>query len=311
MAERDFYKALEVSRAASADEIKKAYRKLARDLHPDRNPGDSAAEERFKAVAEAYGVLSDPKKKALYDEFGEIGLRDGFDPEVARRVGAAGPTGFGGGGFGFDPFGGGGGVGFDVEEILRQARGRTARQRVRDVEAELRLDFLEALRGGEHELHIGAPPEQRRLKVRIPAGIRDGEKLRLRGQGSVGRRGAPPADLVLTIRVRSHPDVWYEEDGLHLRLPVRPLEAYDGAKVGVSTPQGNVTVRIPPGSRSGQTLRLRGKGASRRGSEPGDLFVHLELQVPTQGDAELRKALEVLDAVLPDVRAAVPKLDGT
>ncbi|MCB9633604.1 MAG: J domain-containing protein [Sandaracinus sp.] len=310
MPERDFYKALEVSRAASADEIKKAYRKLARDLHPDRNPGDSAAEERFKAVAEAYGVLSDPKKKALYDEFGEIGLREGFDPDVARRVGAAGPAGFGGGGFGFDPFGGGGGVGFDVEEILRQARGRTARQRVRDVEAELPLEFLDALRGGEHELHIGAPPEQRRLKVRIPAGIRDGEKLRLRGQGSVGRRGAPPADLVLTIRVRSHPDVWYEEDGLHLRLPVRPLEAYDGAKVGVSTPQGNVTVRIPPGSRSGQTLRLRGKGASRRGSEPGDLFVHLELQVPTQGDAELRKALEVLDNVLPDVRAGVPKLDG-
>ncbi|MEZ4249096.1 MAG: DnaJ C-terminal domain-containing protein [Polyangiales bacterium] len=173
-------------------------------------------------------------------------------------------------------------------------------------EAELPLEFLTPF---EARARNPSARPGHASEGRIPAGIRDGEKLRLRGQQRRST-GAPPADLVLTIRVRSHPDVWYEEDGLHLRLPVRPLEAYDGAKVGVSTPQGNVTVRIPPGSRSGQTLRLRGKGASRRGSEPGDLFVHLELQVPTQGDAELRKALEVLDNVLPDVRAGVPKLDG-
>jgi curved DNA-binding protein len=309
MAERDFYRALGVSRSASADEIKKAYRKLARDLHPDRNPGDAAAEERFKSVAEAYGVLSDPKKKGLYDEFGEVGLREGFDPDLARRVGAAGPS-SGFADIGFDPFGRGG-FGFDVEEVLRQARARGPARgpRARDVEAELQLGFLEALRGGEHELWIGAAPEQRRLKVRIPPGIRDGEKLRLRGQGGIPRRGGPAADLVLTLRVGTHPDLWYEDDGLHLRLPIRPLEAFDGAKIGVSTPQGNVTVRIPPGSRSGQRLRLRGKGAKHRGSEPGDLVVHLEVQVPTQGDAELRKALEALDAQLPEIRSQLPKLD--
>lgn len=309
MADRDFYRALGVSRSASPEEIKKSYRKLARDLHPDRNPGDAAAEERFKTVAEAYGVLSDAKKKALYDEFGEVGLRDGFDADMARRVGAAGPS----GGFespgGFDPFGRG--FGFDVEEVLRQARARgTARgPRARDVEAELQLDFLEALRGGEHELWIGAAPEQRRLKVRIPPGIRDGEKLRLRGQGGVPRRGSPAADLVLTLRVGSHPDLWYESDGLHLRLPIRPLEAFDGAKIGVSTPQGSLSVRIPAGSKSGQRLRLRGKGATHRGGEPGDLVVHLEVQLPTEGDGELRKALESLDALLPEIRGQLPKLD--
>ena len=312
MAERDFYKVLGLTRAASPQEIKTAYRALARDLHPDRNPGDARAEERFKTVAEAYGVLSDPKKKKLYDEFGESGLREGFDPDLARRAAAGRSAGFGGfGDMGFGPFGSG--VGFDVEEILRQARargpGRPATPRPRDAEAEITLDFLEALRGGEHELLLGGPSEQRRLKIRVPPGVRDGEKLRLRGQGGVGRRGGPPPDLVLTIRVGSHPGLWFEDDGLHLELPIRPLEAFDGAKVGVSTPQGHVTVRIPAGCRSGQTLRLRGKGVARKPGATGDLFVHLVVQLPTAGGEDIRRALEALEPALGDVRGNVPKLD--
>ncbi|MBX3246022.1 MAG: DnaJ domain-containing protein [Myxococcales bacterium] len=307
MSDKDFYATLGVSRSASADEIKSAYRKLARELHPDRNPGDAKAEERFKAVAEAYGVLSDAKKKGLYDEFGVIGLREGFDPDVARqRESYGGFDGFGGGG----GFGGFEGFGFDISDILRQARGAGAgagAARPRDLEASLELDIVEALQGGERELVLGS--DGRRVKVRIPSGVRDGAKLRIRGQGAASRRGGR-GDLVLTMHVRDRAELWFEEDGLHLRVPIRPLEAFEGAKVSVSTPEGSVTVRVPPGSRSGQKMRLKGKGAKERGGKAGDLFVHLDVQWPASGGDEVRAAVATLDAqVAGDVRAGLPKLD--
>ena len=321
MADRDFYGELGLGRGAPEADIKKAYRRLARELHPDRNPDDPKAEERFKAVAEAYGVLSDAKKKALYDEFGEVGLREGFDPDMfRRRAGAfAGAGGvdfssfedlFGAAGFGGAA--GGDGVRVDIDEILRgtRQRGRTSR-RGSDLEASVEVGFLDALHGSETEVHYSLPRSgrEKKLKVRIPAGAKDGQKVRLRGQGSPGRAGAPAGDLLLVIRVPPDPNLWLEGDDLHLRLPVTPLEAHDGAKVPVSTPDGEVQVSIPEGAKSGAKLRLRRKGVARKGRARSDLIVHLEVALPEASGDEVRELLEKLEAHRQDdVRAAVPDL---
>lgn len=305
MAETDFYDALGLTRSASAEDIKKAYRRLAKELHPDRNPDDPEAEERFKRVGEAYRVLSDPKKRALYDEFGSMGLKEGFDAD-AFRARQTGDFDFG------DVFrgsGGFGGFGFDLNDLFRREGRRRGPARPRDMEARLRLGFLEALRGGEHTITLkGADGSNRSIKVRIPPGVRDGEKLRLRGQGA--RLGKVRGDLVLTVQVEPHPMLWYEGEDLHMTLPIRPLEAYEGRKVEVSTPSGTVQVKVPRGARSGTKLRLRRKGVPRRGKQPGDLIVHLETVVPMDDSPEVREAIEKLDAAMgeTDVRSELPKL---
>ncbi|MEO0325602.1 MAG: DnaJ C-terminal domain-containing protein [Myxococcota bacterium] len=319
MPDRDFYGELGLRRGAAEADIKKAYRRLARELHPDRNPDDAKAEERFKAVAEAYGVLSDPKKKALYDEFGEVGLREGFDADVFRRRAGA----YAGGGpvdfssfedlFGAAGFGGSGDqFRVDIDEILRgtQQRGRTSR-RGSDLEASVEVAFLDAVHGAETEVRYSLPRSgrEKNLKVRIPAGARDGQKVRLRGQGAPGRAGAPAGDLLLVIRVPAHPQLWFEGDDLHLRLPITPLEAHDGAKVPVSTPDGEVQVSIPDGAKSGAKLRLRRKGVARKGQARSDLIVHLEVKLPDAQGRELRSLLQKLERHRKDdVRAGVPDL---
>lgn len=309
----DLYRALGVSRDATDEVIKKAYRKLARKLHPDVNPGDKAAEERFKTVSEAYSVLSDPEKRKAYDEFGEISLTAGFDADEARRAREQFGARFGGGG----GFGAGGpGPGFeesfsygDLDDLLgdvfaqrgwqRGGRSRGPRRGV-DVEAVLELDLAEAARGGEKRLTITRPgadggPLTETVTVRIPAGVADGGRIRLPGKGGEGRGGAPAGDLHAHIRIRPHPVLKLDGRNLLLEVPVTVREAVLGAKVEIPTLEGRATLTIPPGTDSGRRLRLKGKGLpDPRGGAPGDLLVTVQIRVPKGVDAGATEALDAL-----------------
>jgi DnaJ-class molecular chaperone len=302
----DLYAILGVPRDADAETLRKAYRKLARKHHPDVNPGDQSAEDRFKRVSEAYSVLSDPEKRRNYDEFGSISLEGGFDPEAARRAREAFGARFGrgaGGGPRFDPeleFG-------DLDDLLgnlfrrRGWSGAGAMPlRGHDLEAELELDFLEAARGGERRLTIHRPRADGRVtpetvSVRIPPGVADGGRIRLPGRGGEGQQGGPPGDLFARIRVRPHAVFRAEGRDVHLSVPITLVEAIRGAKVEIPTLEGRATVTVPPESDSGRRLRLRGKGIPSPGGGPGgDLIVTLEIRVPRGlGAAELEK-LEAL-----------------
>lgn len=305
----DFYKDLGVSRDASADEIKKAYRKLAGQLHPDKNPGDKKAETKFKAVNRAHQVLSDPEKRKLYDEFGEDGLREGFDPHAARAYGraAAGARGRGRGGeVSFDDIFGGarGGSGFsDIFGDIFSRGGGRPNSRGSDLQSEVAVDFVSALRGAELKLRLQEGGEE--VTVRVPAGAGDGDKVRVPGQGAPGFGGGPHGDLLLTIRVRPHQ--FFERSGLdlYLDLPITVGEAFRGAKVRVPTPDGPVTLSVPKHAQSGQVARLKGKGV-KRGENTGDLFVRFQIKLPTTMSAEVEKAIETLDdAMTGDVRAGI------
>jgi len=319
MADRDFYKILGVSRDASPAEIKKAYRKLAKELHPDRNPDDKKAEDRFKEVSAAYSVVSDVEKRKLYDQYGEMGLREGFDPE-AYQAATQGAAGFGGFDFG-DIFGaasrgrrGGGRAGqFEVnlEDLFGGAgpgRGTYVRapRRGADLQSEVTVDFRDAVLGCTKELSLRSPEGDRTMKVRIPPGVRNDGKIRLRGQGGLGSNGGPAGDLVLKVKVRTHPYFWMRGKELHLRVPITPLEAYSGAKVTVPTPDGSVQLSIPAGSQSGSKLRLRGKGVREKDKAAGDLIAHLEIVLPTDRSEEVETALKtVQDAFSDDPRKHV------
>lgn len=312
MADRDFYEILGMSREASPQELKKAYRKLAKELHPDRNPDDKQAEERFKDVSSAYSVVSDPEKRKLYDEFGEMGLREGFDPE-AYQAATQGAGGFGG--FDFqDIFRGGGRGGgadhfeFDLEDLFGGGgRGRgayvRAPQRGADIQSEVTIGFRDAVLGCMRELSLRSAEGERTLKVRIPAGVRNDGKIRLRGQGGLGANGGPAGDLVLKVKVRKHPHFSIRGKQLHITVPVTPLEAYAGAKVTVPTPEGNVQLSIPAGSQNGAKLRLRGKGIQQKAKPKGDLIAHLEIVMPEGHSEEVEEALNtVQDAFEKDPR---------
>ncbi|HEX8796011.1 MAG TPA: J domain-containing protein [Polyangiaceae bacterium] len=304
----DLYSVLGVAKTADADVIKKAYRKLASQLHPDKNPGNKKAEDRFKQVNHAYDVLSDAKKRKLYDEFGEEGLREGFDAdrvraykEWATRQGARGGAG---------GYGGRGGEQVDLEELFSQQGGagpggfgdlfgdlfsRARRQRgpVKgpDLESEITIDFASALRGAMLELRpqgLGGAP----VTVRIPAGADEGSRVRIAGQGAPSPSGGARGDLVLTIHVTPHSHFRREGDDLHLDLPVTVSEAFHGAKVKVPTIDGSVSLKVPEKTQSGQMVRLRGKGVARKGRTPGDLYVHFLIQIPTEGGSDVARLVD-------------------
>ncbi len=313
MADKDYYELLGVARSADADAIKKAYRSLALKYHPDRNPGDKKAEETFKAINSAYDVLSDPKKRSLYDEFGEVALRDGFNVDQYRQYQSAfGGAGGAGGAVNFeDLFGGaggarGGGPGTDYGSLFEQffgggagranAGGGRRPQRPRpptkghDLEGEISIDLPTAVRGGEVGLSVNGTS----ITVKVPAGTHDGHKLRLGGKG-VPSPGGLPGDLILTVKVLEHPSFWMVGDDLHMRVPVSFVEAWRGTKAKVPTPQGELTVRIPPHTNSGARLRLRGKGipgTDQRG--PTDLIAHIEIVLPPS-DSNLDDVVLALD----------------
>jgi curved DNA-binding protein len=307
----DLYAVLGVPKSADGDTIKKAYRKLAGQLHPDKNPGNKTAESRFKEVNHAYEVLSDPKKRKLYDEFGEEGLREGFDPErvrayrewATRQSRGAGP-GREGDAQTFDledMLGGAGGGGFG--DLFGDLIGRTRRQRgpVKgpDLESEITIDFASALRGATLELrpqgYGGAP-----VTVRIPAGAAEGSRVRIANQGGPSSNGGPRGDLVLTIHVTPHPHFRREGDDLHLDLPVTISEAYHGAKVKVPTADGSVTLKIPERAQSGNVVRLRGKGVAKKGRTAGDLYVHFLVQIPKDGGGEVGELVDRIAKFQPD-----------
>jgi len=287
MEERDLYADLGVAKGASADEIRKAYRKLARQYHPDVNPNDAKAEERFKQISFAYDVLSDEEKRKRYDEFGMAGLAPGFDAEQARayRRWAEGAR--------RSPFSERFATDVDVEDLLSELFGadRARRAQGADLEAELEVDLLDAVRGEEVRIGVGGSS----LRVRIPPGSEDGARIRLAGQGRPGPAGGPAGDLYLRLRVRPHPFYARRGDDLHLDLPVTVPEAVLGAKIEVPTPDGPVTMTVPPRSRNGQVLRVRSKGVPRRGGGRGDLLVRLVVELPDPDDPRLEEVARQLE----------------
>ena len=331
---RDYYEVLGVSRTASADEIKTAYRKLARKFHPDLNPGDKAAEERFKELQEAYDTLSDKENRELFDKYGENwkAVKQGGGQPPPGWEGARTASGPATGGFdfsGFDFGGMGGGAGFDIfEEMFSgsaggRARSGRRRDRGEDVEAQLELSLEEAHRGGRRTLRMqateicptckgsgreGDKPCQtcggagqvlkpKSIEVNIPAGVRDGSTVRLAGQGGAGMNGTQPGDLYLRIRLRSHPVFAVRGDDLEIELPIAPWEAVLGTKVEVPTIDGKVDLTIPAGAQSGQRLRLRGQGLNKRKGGRGDEYVRLKIVVPKDIGTEERRLYEELKQV--------------
>ena len=363
--EKDYYKALGVPKDAKPAEIKKAYRKLAREFHPDANKGDTAAEARFKEVSEAYDVLSDDKRRKEYDE-----ARTLFGAGFGRRTAPTGAGGPGGGGFAFDlgdlfgqPGGqGAGGLGDVLGGLFGgRAGGRTtAPRRGADMESEVTLAFRDAVDGVTVPLRMssekpcpschgtggrnGALPTQcpiclgtgqttrnqggfafaepcrecrgrglvvedpcpnchgsgralgtRTLNVRIPAGVRDGQHIRLKGKGAPGERGGPPGDLIVTVHVQPHPLFGRKGDNLTLALPVTFPEAALGAEIKVPTLGGTpVTLRIPPGTTNGRTFRVKGRGVTRKDGTKGDLLVTVDVVVPAKLDGAGKQAVEAL-----------------
>jgi curved DNA-binding protein len=294
----DYYAVLGVSRGASADEIQAAYRKLARKHHPDVAKEASSA-ETFKKVNEAYEVLKDPKKRELYDRFGA-------NWKAADQAGVGAP-GRGGGGHGkaghspgpddFSGFGDifesvfGAGMGSGRGGSRRRPRSRPGR----DVESEIEVPLADVVHGGSrHVAFEDDQGERRELTVKIPPGATDGSVIRLSGQGEPGVGGGPSGDLLLRIRIA--PDARFSVDGHDLTtvVPVAPWEAVLGAKIPAPTPGGDVVVTIPPGTSSGQKLRLRGKGLPTRGGGAGDLFVEIKIVVPKHPADRERELFERL-----------------
>ena len=309
--EKDFYAVLDVPKNADGPAIKKAYRKLARTLHPDQNPGDAAAEERFKEVGEAYAVLSDAEQRQQYDAVramagggarfsagpggggGAAGFEDLFGGLFGHDAGGTGPrvrytT---QGGAGFDDllgglFGGGGG-GF------RATRGP---QRGQDVEATTTLPFRQAMEGSTVSLMV----EGRTVNARIPPGVRDGQRIRLRGKGRPGEQGGPAGDLVIAVHVEPHPVFGLDGRDLRATVPVTFAEATLGAQIEVPTLDGrSVRVKVPAGTPSGRTLRVRGHGVhAPQGT--GDLLVTVQVVVPRRLSDTARAAVQAFDAATAD-----------
>jgi len=291
---KDYYSTLGVAKTASEKEIKQTFRKLARKHHPDVNPGDKAAEAKFKEINEAYEVLSDPDKRAKYDALGP-NWKSGMDftppPGGSPPGGAWRPR---EDASSFDDLGDFSDFFASLFGSAREARGRRGARRPargEDVEAELPATLEEILRGGTRRITI----EGRTLDVQIPRGIRDGATMRLAGQGAPGPAGAPAGDLYLHIRAM--PDPRYrivDHDDLEMDLPLWPWQAVLGGEIRVDTPDGPVTLKIPPGTQTGRRLRLRGRGLPSGDGERGDLYAVVRVVVPERPTVAERDAYEAL-----------------
>ncbi len=292
MADSDYYKTLGVARNASADEIRKAYRKLARENHPDVKKDDPAAAELFKQVQEAYSVLSDPEKREQYDRYGAAFHQAGRSPGGKGGPGGQTWSASGGPGAGFD-FNDLFGHSFEFEDVLgggRRGRGARPPARGTDLEAEVRVSFETAARGGSVDIQLEAGGASQTLTVKVPPGVGSGSVIRLAGQGQPGRFQGPPGDLLLTVQVDPHR--YFRREGVNLLVdvPITPSEAVLGAKVEVPTlSDGTIVLTIPPGTSSGVKLRLRGKGIlDPQTRQPGDQFVVVKISVPRDADEEMK-----------------------
>lgn len=281
----DPYTVLGVKKDAPQEEIQKAYRRLAKKLHPDLNPGNKQAEEQFKDVSAAYDLLGDADKRARYDR-GEIDAsgveqpRQRFYRDFAESGSPYASD------AGFSDFGG-------VDDILSQIFGREGRVNIRmrgsDAHYRLELDFLDAINGGKQQLTL---PDGSVLDVNIPPGARDGQILRLRGKGRPGIGGGPPGDALVEIEVRPHRVFTRKDDDIYVDLPISLSEAVLGGKVRVPTPSGAVSLTVPSWSNTGKVLRLKGKGVPRPDGTKGDEFVTLKVMLPEKPDPELEKFVE-------------------
>jgi curved DNA-binding protein len=306
---KDYYATLGVLRDADADAIKTAYRKLARKYHPDVSK-EKDAEEKFKEVGEAYETLKDPEKRAAYDQLGQYASGAEFRPPPGW-----GQAQTGGQQFSFDDvdlsdlF-----AAFSAREAAGSARARADRPlRGNDYEAGVHLTFEQAFAGTELEFDLTAieyDDEGRarrvphKIKVRVPRGVVDGQKLRVPGKGGKGMNGGPDGDLYLDIEVAAHPVFRVDGMDIHVDLPLAPWEAVLGASVELPTPAGRVTLRVPAGTRAGQKLRLGGRGMARADGTKGDLYAQAQIAVPTVTDENQKKLYEQLrDASSFDPRA--------
>jgi len=316
LSKKDYYSLLNVARSATADEIKKAYRKLAMQYHPDKNPGDKKSEEKFKEFSEAYEVLSDPKKREMYDQFGHAGAQGGF--------GGGGPGGPFGGAGGFGGFGGPGGFGGgagansdqfqdifgDVFSEIFGARGhgagagaggaRRRQQRGSDLRYTLNIPFEEAALGTEKVISFvrqrSGKDETAKLSVNVPAGVKDDQRLKLAGEGDGPATGNGPAgDLYVIIKVQDHPLFKRQDNDIALDLPVTYTDAILGTSVEIPTITGKAVIRIPPGTHTGQTFRLKGKGFPKVGGfGSGDMLVRLVVDTPEKISNRQKELLEEL-----------------
>jgi molecular chaperone DnaJ len=329
---KNYYEILGVKKDASAEEIRKAFRKLARKYHPDVNPGNKSAEEKFKELSEANDVLSDPKKRKVYDQLGYYS--DNIDPAAAEAYarGGQGGAGFGAGGFGGFPGAGGPRgrqgqqeVHFDINDFdFSGAQGGQGSGSFRDifsgifgggfghrepqgpmpgtdVEYEVHVPFWEAIRGGTVRISLQRPGahgmETEPVEFRIKPGTRDGQRIRLGGRGNPGQTGGPAGDLYIIVRVDPHPVFRREGDDIHINVPVMAWEAALGAKIEVPTIDGRAMLRIPQGTHSGQKLRMREKGvksATKEGTV-GDQIVEVTIAVPKVPNVEAKELWQKLE----------------
>jgi molecular chaperone DnaJ len=283
--EKDLYTILGVKKSDSDDVIKKQYRKLSKELHPDATKGDKKLEERFKEVSEAYEVLSDPKKRAEYNEMRDLYKSGGM------RGGPMGGGGFQGGGF-QDIFGGGG----DPQDIFSTlfGGGRRGPSKGADLQTEATISFRDSIFGSEINLRL----ERETITTRVPAGVKDGSKIKLKGRGAPGQAG--PGDLFVIIHVTKHPVFTRDEDNLLMTLPVTFAEAALGADIAVPTLDGEeVKVRLAPGTSNGKVLRVKGRGITRN-HHTADLLITIDVVVPQRVDGKAKKALEDFAAVMKD-----------
>jgi DnaJ-class molecular chaperone len=301
MPQKDPYEILGVSRSATADEIKRAYRRLAKEHHPDRNPNDKDAEKRFKEIQAAYEVLGDPERRQQFDQYGAGGPRPDFSNWEAhfRRQGV--PEGMQGASFDF------GDLGSIFEQFFSGSRGgrrtataagpRQAARRGANIEHVVYLDFLEAVRGATREVELVSSDgrkDSERIEFRVPPGVTDGQKIRIRGKGQHGRGGQ--GDLIVTCRVQPH--AYFKRNGLDilLDLPLSVKEAVLGAKIDVPTIDGESTLTVPPGTSGGAKLRLRSKGIDDpRSGRRGDMIVTVRVIVPKDVSDEGRAALDQIE----------------
>ncbi|MGR9132895.1 DnaJ C-terminal domain-containing protein [Rhizobium leguminosarum] len=281
---QDPYELLGVKRDATQKDIQSAFRKLAKKLHPDLNPGDKKAEERFKEISTAYEILSDEEKRGRFDR-GEIDItgaeraQRNYYRDYASKSGPGDPY---HNSAGFADFG-------DADDIFanffsRRAGGGQNHGRGRDRQFSMEVDFLEAANGTRTEVKLPNGPA---LDVQIPPGTRDGQTLRLRGKGEPGIGGGPAGDALIDIRVRPHRFFTRDGDDIRLELPISLSEAVLGGKVRVPTPSGAVNLTLPPHSNSGKVLRLKGKGVAKRGGEHGDVYISLKIVLPDAPDERL------------------------
>jgi DnaJ-class molecular chaperone len=295
----DHYETLGVPRTASAEDIRRAYRELARKYHPDLHPDDAAAKEKFKKVQTAFDVLNDQSKREMYDRYGSS----------FEGVGAGGPGGGWGGGRGPFPGGGsGGGAEIDLESLFgggggfgdffgggggtrSRGRRRAARAAGEDVTARIDIPFTLAIDGGKTDVRFDRNGKAETISVTIPQGLPDGARMRLRGQGLPGTGGGPAGDLLLEVRVEPHPLFRRSGDTLEVTLPVSIAEAIEGAKVDVPTPWGTIALKVPAGTSGGRKLRAAGMGVRHANGAKGDLIAEVQIVLPDVADAAAREAL--------------------